>query len=213
MSKKPSKQFQGCTPSLDKGALHGQRVHLGASWGHKRSHSDPRPRAPAQEPGSRPASPAPSPEQRGTGLKPGPSCDLGRVPGRRPQFPGPNESKAGGLAGGAGSTASWRACVAGRTSGRPPWLLWGPWGVSRRHDWPPPQSRHGLRPGSAPTRPPSQPRPLARRSAPTRPASGPNLDSILCLAPSRLAPASIRPWPPARPRLPASTPGLASPRP
>lgn len=98
----------------------------GASLGRRHSHSDPSSTAPALEPGPRtPPRLAGSVLGTETGLKPWPSCDLGRVPGCGPQFPGPRDPEAGGLAGGAGSEASWRARVAGRTSGRPPRRLWG----------------------------------------------------------------------------------------
>ena len=116
---------------MDKEALQcRQRVHRGLPWAAGTPTQTPAPQHPPRNPDSesRPASPAPCSEQTGIGLKPWPSCDLGRVPGCGPQFPGPRDPEAGGLAGGAGSETSWRARVAGRTSGRQPRRLWGAWG-------------------------------------------------------------------------------------
>ncbi|XP_027951731.1 basic proline-rich protein-like [Eumetopias jubatus] len=183
--------------------------------------------APPHRSGNAGPAPPPSPEPTGTGLKPWPSRDLGGVPGRELQFPGPRDPEAGGFAGGAGSGASWGARGLGRSSGRPPRRLRGardrggrlgaPAARPTRARGPPPPVPA---PGrvSAPTPPPPAPaptatpppRPRARPRSPSPASTRPPLDP----RPSPLHPP--RPDPPPRLDLrldstpsPVSTPGPA----
>jgi len=164
-----------------------------ASWAIGAPTQTQAPQHAPRNPGLRPASPALFSEQTGTGLKPWPSCDLGHVPGCGPQFPGPCDPETGGLGGGARSGASWRARVAGRTSGSSPRPLWGAWWEGGQTDaLPGPDS------APAPARPRLDPHPSLD--------PWPRIPHPPCPAPPR---SPAQPEAPARPSL-ASTPGLYS---
>lgn len=160
---------------MDKGALQcRQRVHRGLPWAAGTPTQTPAPQHPPwnPDPEPRPASPAPCSGQK-----------LGSNPGHRVTLAA---SRAAGLSFLVLATPRQEASQAeqeARLPGEPalraglPGARPGGSGGLRRalRDQPPPRPRLGSRPSSNPTRPPSQPRPLAQHTAPNlpRPASVP----------------------------------------